>query len=81
MHVYISCSAVTLPGQAEELVQDGCALYDLRHPNIASIIAACKGVDNCPFLVFPYMDKLNLKLFLQNYRPPGAQIFQVHMVF
>lgn len=55
-----------LASQVDELARDVSVLCDIRHPNIATVMAACRADDNAnhPFLMYHFMDGLNLKLFL-----------------
>lgn len=51
--------------QISLLLQEGMAMYSLNHKNILSILRVSIEDHTAPFLLYPYKNYTNLKLFLQ----------------
>lgn len=51
--------------QISLLLQEGMSMYSLKHKNILSILRVSIEDRTAPFLLYPYNDNTNLKIFLQ----------------
>lgn len=51
--------------QTSLLLQEGMSMYALKHPNILSILGVSFQENSPPFLLYPYHNYTNLKVFLQ----------------
>lgn len=51
--------------QISLLLQEGMAMYSLNHKNILSILRVSIEDNTAPFLLYPYDNFKNLKIFLQ----------------
>ncbi|XP_076370087.1 tyrosine-protein kinase RYK-like isoform X1 [Tachypleus tridentatus] len=54
--------------QISMLLAEGMKMYGINHKNVLPIIAVCMDNVKQPILVYPFMNKGNLKLFLQKCR-------------